>query len=373
MKKHHWLFVVLSALALVLVSCSISEYTAPTLYVPGGGLRTDTGELVLRGSGLAGYQVQALVNGQVAGVTPVGADGVWSMGITLTQPGEHRLTLQTLNPGGIVVGQAQSVTVTVAAPVVKMAPPTLDLPTGALEAGNLALTGTGEPGSQVQVLVDGQVTGAVQVGADGKWSLGISVTEAGDHELTMQTLDAGGQMVAEAEPVTLSLAPVMEAAQAEVTAAAGSETAAPGMLFPIDGADVLTGQLTLIGSGQPDGQVEVLNGSLVLGTAEVGADGEWRYTFEPTDGDYQFAVRPVADTSTPDSFVAVRVSADKDSIDCWSNPGIDRGEIFIVGTCDTMEDISKLKGIDLEDLIAANPQVEDPDMVYPGQIVTVPE
>jgi hypothetical protein len=381
MKKHHWLLVVLSALALILVSCNIqvNEVVAPKLHLPSGGLSTSDGKLKLTGTGLAGYEVQVLVDGQVAGVTQIGEDRTWSLEITLAEPGVHVLTLQTIS-NGVVVGQAASVTATmtgeakaaeVTASVVEEQAPTLKLPSGGeLEAGVLALTGTAKLGSQVQVLVDGQVAGVTQVGADGTWSLEISVTEPGEHKLAVQTLGAGGEVVAEAEPVTISLAQVLETAAAEAPAAA--EVVAPELVFPIDGADILTGELTLIGSGSPGAEVEILDGSVVLGTAEVGADGEWRHTFEPTAGDYQLAVRSGGDTSTPDKFVGVRVSDDKGSIDCWSNPGIDRGKIFVVGTCDTMEDISKLKGIDLEELIAANPQVKDPDMVYPGEFVTIP-
>jgi hypothetical protein len=218
--------------------------------------------------------------------------------------------------------------------------------------------------------VDGRVAGVADVGTNGTWSLVVSITEVGDHELTVQTLDASGEVVAEAEPVSISL--TGEAMLEEAPPAATSETVAPEILFPVDGADILTGQLTLIGSGGPGDAVEILDSSTVLGTAEVGADGEWRHSFEPEAGTHELAVRPAADTTSPEGAVEVTVTSDIDSVDCWSNPGIDRGETFIVGTCDTLEDISKLKGIDLDELIAANPQIENPDMVYPGDIVTIP-
>jgi hypothetical protein len=54
------------------------------------------------------------------------------------------------------------------------------------------------------------------------------------------------------------------------------------------------------------------------------------------------------------------------------SPGIDPGEIFIVGTGDKLEDISKLLGIDLEDLEVANSEIVEPNLVYPGQVVTNP-
>jgi hypothetical protein len=224
----------------------------------------------------------------------------------------------------------------------------------------VALTGSGEPGSEVQVVVDGQVVDGTQVGADGNWSLEISVTEAGEHEFAVQTIDASGAVVAGAEPVSVSLAPIV------------LEVVAPDLLFPADGADVLTGQLTLIGTGGPGTEVEIVDGSVVLGTAQVGADGEWLFTFEPLEGDHQFAGRSAVDKTATSSVVEVRVSSDKDSIDCDSNLGIDRGDTFIVGTCDTLRDISQLLDISLEDLEAANSELEDPNLIYPGQFITIP-
>jgi len=373
MKKYHWLLVFLSALSLFLAACDVSEFTTPRLNLPSGGLKTSDGHLMLTGTGPSGYEVLAIIDGRLVGASQIGDDNTWSLEISLTEPGEQQLTLQTVSANGIVVGRAQTVMVIWTSAGVEAPPPTMNLPAGGaeLEAGELVLTGTGVPGSDVQLVVDGQVAGTTEVGDDGTWSLEISLTEPGDHELTVQNLDASGAVVAEAEAVTLSLAGPAE--PEEVPAPAAAAAVAPDLLFPADGADVLTGQLTLIGSGAPGSEVEILDGSVVLGTAEVGTDGEWRYTFEPKAGAYQIAVRSVADTRTPDSFIAVRVSSDKDGIDCYSNPGIDRGEVFIVGTCDTLEDISKLLEINLEDLEAANPQLEDPDLVYPGQFVTLPE
>jgi hypothetical protein len=367
MKKCRWLFVVLAALSLIVASCALAP---PAVDVPDSGLRTSDGELELSGTGLAGYEVRAVVDGQVLGATEVGADGTWSLDVTFVKPGEQALTVQTLSRG-YVVSESGPVPVSVSgvveteqastSPIIEGSPPTLKLPAGgALEAGDSVLTGTGEPGSDVQILIDGEVVDVAEVDDDGTWSLDISLVMPGDYELTVQALDASGEVVAEAEPVAVSLAPSASAA------------VAPELVFPADGADVLTGELTLIGSGTSGAEVEVLNGSAVLGATQVGADGEWRYTFEPQAGAYRFAVRSGADTTTPDSFVEVRVTSDEKSIDCFSNPGIDRGEVYVVGTCDTLEDISKLKGISLEDLEAANSQLEDPDMVYPGEFVTIP-
>ncbi len=474
MKKHRWLFVCLGALLLILASCVVTGGSVPTLNVPSAGLRTDDGELNLTGTGPSGYEVQALVDGQIAGVTRVGDDGDWSLRISLIEPGEHELRMQTLAVNGVVIGEAEPVIVTLATPevapaVVEVQAPTLNLPAGGaeLEAGVLALTGTGEPGSEAQVLVDGQVVSTTQVGNDGTWSQEVTLTEAGEHELTVQTLDTSGTVVAEAEPVSVSLAlpavevqaptlnlpagdaelqagaltltgtgepgsethvlvdgqvagmtqvgddgtwslktTLAEAGEHELTvrtldasgavvaeakpvslslapapepqaAPAPAETVGPDLVFPADGADVITGQtiigqLTLIGSAEPGTQVEILDGEDVLGSVEADAEGEWRYTFEPKEGIHQFAARSVADATAISNVIEVRVAKPEDGIDCNSNPGVDRVSSYIVGTCDTLSGIGKELGVSLNAVIVANPEIEDPDLIYPGQFVTIP-
>jgi hypothetical protein len=158
------------------------------------------------------------------------------------------------------------------------------------------------------------------------------------------------------------------------TASGGVAAFSPELIFPIDGADVLVGQLTVIGSGDPGTEVEVLDGATVLGVAEVGPDGEWTFTFTPAEATYQVVARVPGDESMATEAIAVRVTADEDDVDCvFSNPGINRGDNYIVGTCDTLNEISEELGVDYDDLVALNPQVNpDVDLIYPGQILNLP-
>ncbi|MCB0213123.1 MAG: hypothetical protein KDJ52_27525, partial [Anaerolineae bacterium] len=48
--------------------------------------------------------------------------------------------------------------------------PTFDLPTGDLAPGEFTLTGTGQPGRDVEVTANGQSLGTATVGEDGTWS-----------------------------------------------------------------------------------------------------------------------------------------------------------------------------------------------------------
>ncbi|MFN8456604.1 MAG: Ig-like domain-containing protein [Anaerolineae bacterium] len=56
----------------------------------------------------------------------------------------------------------------------------MNIPSGLLAPGEITLTGTGTPGSQVAVVVDGKVVGTATVGADGTWNLPIQLIEAKD-------------------------------------------------------------------------------------------------------------------------------------------------------------------------------------------------
>ena len=55
------------------------------------------------------------------------------------------------------------------------------------------------------------------------------------------------------------------------------------------------------------------------------------------------------------------------------NPGIDRDTSYIVGTCDTLSAIGQAKGFGVDAVIAANPQFEDPDLIFPGDFVYMPQ
>jgi hypothetical protein len=250
-----------------------------------------------------------------------------------------------------------------AEPTVMM--PSLNLPEGrvGLVDGGIALSGRGEPGTEVQVLVDDQIVGVTEVGSGGSWSLETTVVEAGDHQLVVQTLDVEGAVMSESEPVSVS-----------VTAPQVTATT-PEFIFPIDGADLLMGPLTLVGYGQAGTEVEVVDGTAVLGLAEVNAAGEWTYTFAPTEGEHQLAARLPGDETAMSDLVVVLVTSDKDSIDCnFSNPGINRGDTYIVGTCDTLNEISQDLTLDFDALVEANPQLNpDLDLIYPGQILNLPQ
>ena len=369
-KKSGWLVTLLSVLSLFIVACQpiaplvieVIPEEEVTLTSLGPGARLTDSELTLIGRGRPGTEVLVLVDDLLVDVAQVGLDGTWSSEISLTEPGEHQLRVKAVNANRVVVAETEPVSFSFA-PAAEEVRPSLSLPGGGegLTTGSLLLTGRGQPGSEVRILVDGQPVGETRIGDDGTWSLETSLTEPGEHQLWLQTLDTGGTVIAETEPVSASFGP------------SAATTTALDIIFPADGADILLGQLSLVGPGEPDSQVEILDNSVVLGTAVISSDGEWSFTLEPATGAHQFAVRPGGDQAVRGRVVNATVIGVGESYDCSLNPGLDRGDNYIVGTCDTLGSISQQLGLSFENLRAANPQVEDPDLIYPGQILTVPQ
>ena len=260
---------------------------------------------------------------------------------------------------------------------VEILPPNLTFPAPGtrLLSGELVLTGTGGPRNVVQVFVNGEEAGVTLSSRSGFWDLRVSLNEPGTYEIQARALDADGAVAAEGESVSVTLVSAEEEEEAGETVVAPTSPpvepgVAPDIVFPADGGDVILGELTLVGSGAADSMVEVLNGSEVLGTAEVGADGEWTFTLEPSAGEYKFAARAMGDESAVSGVITVKV-APKDEVDCDSNPGLNRGDTYIVGTCDTLIDISQQLEIDYEALVSLNPQIPNVDLIYPGEILTL--
>ncbi|MFN8456601.1 MAG: Ig-like domain-containing protein [Anaerolineae bacterium] len=108
----------------------------------------------LTGTGEPGRcEVAIVVNGKVVGQVAVGKDGKWSYEADLPKAGDYEVSVQTIGAEGKVSAASEAVTLNLAKAI---APPALDKPKGELTAGKVELTGTGEPGSQVIILIDGK-------------------------------------------------------------------------------------------------------------------------------------------------------------------------------------------------------------------------
>ena len=257
---------------------------APVLKLPA---TLTAGAVTLSGTGTPNSQVDVLVDGVSVGKATVGADGSWSLPATLTA-GDHKIEANALDADGKVAASASPATVTIAAAatatVAATAAPTAAAPSlnppSVSAAGETTLSGTGTPGSEVEVLIDGVSVGKATVGADGTWSLPVNLT-AGDHEIVVNGLDGAGKVIASAAPVKLTVA--------SGTAQGGQ----PAITSPADGAQLDVAPLTITGTGVPGSELEILDSDKVLGTVKVAADGTWSLQVTPNPGTASYGIRPV--------------------------------------------------------------------------------
>lgn len=186
---------------------------APTLAAPSidalaGGLAA--GNVTLSGTAGPGAQVAVLADDRPVGVAIAGVDGTWSMTVDML-PGEHSIRVQTLDNVGSVIGEIGPVAVTVAG---NSTPPSLNPPVGgqtdatsgtaamAIAPGPITWTGQGDPGTQVEMVIDGLRVGVVEVDTAGNWSLPINMP-VGNYSMKLNTLDASGAIIASSDPVRI--------------------------------------------------------------------------------------------------------------------------------------------------------------------------
>ncbi|MCP5097550.1 MAG: hypothetical protein GY943_18545, partial [Chloroflexi bacterium] len=160
---------------------------------------------------------------------------------------------------------------------VALAAPAFDAPDGTFNSGEVVLSGTGEPGSDVAILVDGEVVGTTTVGSDGTWSFATDL-EAGDYTVSAQTLDADGNIAAESDGLAVSVADAL---------------ALPTISLPEAG--LMAGTVALSGTGTPGSTVELFADGVSIGTTTVGEDGTWVFDAELGDGDVALTAQAMDD------------------------------------------------------------------------------
>ena len=229
----------------------------------------------LAGVAAPGTTVTILSGGAVLGETTADDTGAWSLALPAAGLGGE-LAIQSTDAAGALV------TTTVA---VGPRPPSITAPGQIATApdgrgllivpvGVAAWTGRATPGTQVEVVVDGQSTGVATVDDGGNWSLPVDLP-AGSHTVQINSLDAAGVLLAagpslavasETAIVEGSGTPIAEAtAVAETTPDAettpATEPAADTLLAALQGRPELS---TLLAAADAAGLAETLAGPAAL-------------------------------------------------------------------------------------------------------------
>ena len=282
------------------VEIDLTAPTVPTLDnvnddVPGGvqgnltsGQVTNDSTPTISGTGLAGSTIHIMNNGTQIGTTTVDGSGNWSF--TPTTPlgdGSYALRAYATDAAGNASANSSvfAFTVDTAAPgvpVVTSVVNDIGPVTGTLTSGNSTndarptFSGTGEVGSTVHVLVDGNEIGTAVVNAQGNWSFtpGSDLAE-GPHAITFNATDAAGNTGATTAPFNLTvdtgvpLAPVISTAgdnvgsiQTPLSSGQSTDDTTP----TLNGTATANATVTVYENGQP------------VGTVQADGTGAWSFT-----------------------------------------------------------------------------------------------
>ncbi|WP_127473451.1 Ig-like domain-containing protein [Microbacterium sulfonylureivorans] len=202
------------------------DTTAPTPPVitspPDGSVTSDTTPPIV-GTAEAGATVTVMVDGVVIGTTIAGpavasmiADGpttfaaaIGSWTLVPTTPlseGLHRATATATDAASNVSLESNTVAFTIDA--VAPQPPVITSPGDGTTVTDPAppITGTAEPGSEVEVSVDGRPIGTTTTDADGNWTLTPTTPlPDGEHEITATATDPAGNVSVPSDPVVITV------------------------------------------------------------------------------------------------------------------------------------------------------------------------
>jgi hypothetical protein len=255
--------------AVVKVVVDTTAPDAPVITAPADGSVTNNAKLVIAGTGEAGATVTVTDGTDVLGTAKVDADGKWSLtpagGLA---DGKRSFTATQRDEAGNVSAVSAMVTVTVEVSAKKPVPtaPVITAPADGLVTNNakVVIAGTGEAGATVTVTDGTAVLGTAKVDDNGHWSLELAGGLAdGGHGLAATQKDVAGNVSGPSAAVKITVDTVV---------------AAPVILVPADGASVNAARPVIAGTGEPGATVTVTDGTDVLGTAKVDADGKWSLT-----------------------------------------------------------------------------------------------
>lgn len=271
------------------ITSVIDDNNQPTVPVL-PGQSTDDRQPILNGTGEPGATITIFDNGTPLGTAQVGENGSWTFPVPRNlSEGSHNLTVSATDPAGNTSAVSAPWTI-----VVDITPPAIpvltsvvdDQPgiTGNLVSGQLTndatptLNGRGEAGATINVYLDGNPAsiGTTTVNSDGTWSFTPQTPLAnGSHTFTLSATDPAGNSSAVSSGFVLTIDATPPAAPVIVSVA---DNTAPVTGIVPNGGSTNETRPTLSGTGEAGATISIYNGSALVGTTQVQANGSWSFT-----------------------------------------------------------------------------------------------
>lgn len=261
--------------------------------------------------------------------------------------------------------------------------------------GDTVMAGRAAPGSTVTILDGSEVVGEVKADENGEWVfVPDKALPPGERRLTLRIEDAAGNAVATSEDTVVLLVPEAGRDIAGRPAEAGSQALAlrlgPGgssatvLQGPSSAAEAPPvsiravdygqgGSATVSGRAAPGAAVQLYLDNVLSGRAQAGADGTWRMVIDtPADAD-TFTLR--ADEVTDQGEVTARVAVPFTRGESGMEPGPAVTSIVVQRGANLWRIARRTmgSGVAYTAIYEANKtQILDPDLIYPGQVFSVP-
>lgn len=263
---------------LLAVSAPEIGFIRPTLDLPTGSVAADS--IALSGRATPGSTIELYNNGELVDTISADDNGDWSVTV-----GDGRylndFRIRNFDRDGGELGLSPTKRLLIPSALASLALAS-DPQIGEFDAdddGNsiatLALLGTGEPGSTIQFWLGDQQIGTTTVSENGTWSYeGDFSAQAGDFDVVTRMVAANGDILGESAPFALTIPDLSSA----------------GLVAPTIGSVEADGDVvTVQGIAAPDGDVQILVDGEVVDTVSADADGNWSYTGQFANGDYEIS------------------------------------------------------------------------------------
>ncbi|MBX0089681.1 BapA/Bap/LapF family large adhesin [Salmonella enterica] len=277
----------LSAPAQPVITSATDDVPGMTGTLDNGALTNDS-RPTLNGTGEAGATIRILDNGVEIGSATVDQSGNWRFTPnTPLESNAHIFTAVATDPAGNSGQLSDGFTLNIdaQAPDVPVITSVIDdnnqptvpvLPGQSTDDRQPILNGTGEPGATITIFDNGTPLGTAQVGENGSWTFPVprNLSE-GSHNLTVSATDPAGNSSAVSSGFVLTIDTTPPAAP--VIASVADNTAPVTGIVPNGGSTNET-RPTLSGTGEAGTTISIYNGSALVGTAQVQANGSWSFT-----------------------------------------------------------------------------------------------
>lgn len=273
------------------------------------------GSVVWKGRGEPNSDIDLYLNEGRVTTARVDGTGSWSYDAGELKAGSYQLQARAKGADGN--GLASQLYPFAILPALAME--SLSADAGMVDArygnGQVKLFGKSDPYAKLDLWLNGKKIGTTSADAIGNWRFAAPVAENGQYQLQVAkegaAATAGNEYRFRVAEETLPKATEIAQLTAVVTPTIAptttpSPTALPATAVPnispsingdFQGTTIPLGDVLIDGKGQPDSVIELLLNNVVVGTAAVGADGNWQYGWALGPGNYTLQARSIDDSA----------------------------------------------------------------------------